>query len=56
MQVYQRDGTSVIKGVRRKMKEHSLHVFDGAAESVGDCAVVNRLFTQPEVCQLYMAW
>lgn len=39
-----------------KTREHDLHVFDGTAESVGDCAVVNRLFAQPEVCQLHMAW
>lgn len=39
-----------------KMREHGLHVLDGTAESVGDCAVVNRLFAQPEVCQLHVAW
>lgn len=39
MHVYQR--VSVIEGVRRKTREHDLHVFNGTAESVGDCAVVN---------------
>lgn len=39
-----------------KMKELDLHVFDGTTESVGDRAVVNGLFTQPKVGQLYMAW
>ena len=33
-----------------------LHVFDGTAEGVCDCAVVNRLFTQSEVCQFDVAW
>lgn len=41
---------------RRNMRELDLHVFDGAAERVGDRAVVNRLFAKTEVCQLYMAW
>lgn len=38
------------------VRELDLHVFDGAAECVGDRAVVNRLFAKTEVCQLYMAW
>ena len=41
---------------RWKMRELVLHVFDGAAERVGDRAVMNRLFAKTEVCQLHVAW
>lgn len=42
--------------VYERVREGDLHVFDGTTEGVGDCAIVNRLFTQPKVCQLHMAW